>query len=142
MTQTIRDQVLDIGEVIEATGVPATTLHVWEQRRLLAPVGRAGLRRQYDPDVIERIAVIVVCQRSGFTLTEIGALLAPGAFDAGKSQLEGKLLELRQRRADLDKAIDGIEHALACQHPSPLECPSFRNRLAGILPVTGDAKPR
>lgn len=126
---------LDIGEVVRRTGVPTTTLHVWEREGLLAPVGRAGLRRQYAPDTVERIAVIVVCQRSGFTLAEIADLLRPGAFAEGKGRLEGKVAELRQRRLELDKAIDGIEHALSCTHESPLECPNFRAELADVLPL-------
>jgi DNA-binding transcriptional MerR regulator len=129
------DPAIDIGDVVRLTGVPVTTLHVWERRGLIEPVGRTGLRRQYRPEVIERIAVIVVCQRSGFSLADIAALLAPGAFDGGKQVLEVKLAELRQRRRELDQAIDGIEHALSCRHPSPLDCPGFHQELAGVLPV-------
>ena len=129
------DSPLDIGDVVRLTGIPVTTLHVWERRGLIEPVGRCGLRRQYRSDVLRRIAVIVVCQRSGFTLVDIATLLAPGAFDDGKDLLEAKLAELRQRRRDLDQAIDGIEHALSCEHPSPLDCPGFHRELNGVLPV-------
>jgi len=126
---------LDIGEVVRRTGVPTTTLHVWEREGLLNPVGRNGLRRQYAPGTIERIAVIVVCQRSGFSLAEIAELLQPDAFADGKGRLESKLCELRKRRAELDKAIQGIEHGLSCSYPSPLECPDFRAGLTNVLPV-------
>lgn len=134
MTSADRES-LDIGEVVRRTGVPTTTLHVWEREGLLAPVGRAGLRRQYAADTVERIAVIVVCQRSGFTLAEIAELLRPGAFAEGKGRLEDKVAELRQRRRELDKAIDGIEHALSCTYESPLECPDFRAGLTDVLPL-------
>ena len=134
-------QALDIGEVVRRTGVPATKLHVWESRGLIEPVGRCGLRRQYGPDILNRIAVIVVCQRSGFSLADIAKVLAPGAFDEGKGLLEEKLTELQQRRDDLDRAIDGIQHALTCRHRSPLDCPDFHEELAGVLPVARSVDP-
>lgn len=126
---------LDIGEVVARTGVPTTTLHVWEREGLVAPVGRAGLRRQYGPGVLDRIALIVVAQRSGFSLAEIRELFEPTAFAEGKGKLEAKLDELRERRRELDAAITGLEHALACPHPDPMQCPTFRGNLRDVLPV-------
>ena len=127
---------IDIGEVVARTGVPTTTLHVWEREGLITPVGRSGLRRQYDPGVIDRIAMIVVGQRSGFSLAEIGRLLEPDAFpESGKQALADKLGELRARRRELDLAIAGLEHALACPHAVPTDCPTFCGMLDDVLPV-------
>lgn len=126
---------LDIGEVIALSGVPASTLHVWERHGLLRPIGRSGLRRQYEASVLDIIALIVVGQRSGFSLAEIAGLLAPGAFAEGKVQLLSKLDELRQRRSELDRAILGLEHALACPEPSPLDCAHFKDKISGVLPI-------
>ena len=125
---------LDIGEVTAASGVAPSTLHVWERHGLIEPVARSGLRRQYADDVLDTIAVIVVCQDSGFTLAEIAELLAPDAFVNGKPLLEQKLDQLRRRRVELDAAISGLEHAIACPHPHPMECPDFCGLLAGVLP--------
>jgi DNA-binding transcriptional MerR regulator len=128
---------LDIGDVVRASGVPVSTLHVWERKGLLAPVDRRGLRRQYGPEILDRVALIVIAQRAGFKLAEIAELVADDAFDDGKDRLEAKLDELRDRRRQLDAAISGIEHALACPHPSPVECPTFRTMLRDVLPVSG-----
>lgn len=128
-------EALDIGQVTAASGLPASTLHVWEKKGLLHPVGRESGRRQYDPSVLARIAVIVTMQRSGFTLEEIRGLLTPGAFAGGKEALQQKLDDLVHRRQELDRAIEGIEHAIACPAPSPLECDGFRHHLDGVLPV-------
>ena len=49
---------LDIGEVVKRSGVPASTLRYYEQLGLLQAVGRRGLRRQYDEQVLERLALI------------------------------------------------------------------------------------
>ena len=103
---------------------------------MIAPSGRQGLRRQYRPDVVERIAMIVVLKYSGFTLAEIAEVLDPTAFAHDKSLLETKLAQLRAHRARLDRAIEGIEHGLACTEPSPMECDGFKRHLEGVLPVT------
>ena len=126
---------LDIGEIIRRSGVPATTLHVWERAGLLHPIERRGLRRQYGNDVLETIAVIVVGQRAGFTLDEIRRLLEPDAFASGKQLLVDKLAELERERSIIDTAIDGLRHALDCDEPSPLACPRFHEQLADVLPV-------
>ncbi len=126
---------IDIGAVIAASGLPASTLHVWERRGLIEPSGREGMRRQYEPTVLHRIAMIVTLQRSGFTLSEIGQLLTLDAFADGKGALQQKLDVLIEQRRELDRAIEGIEHALACPALSPLECDGFRRHLDGVLPV-------
>lgn len=129
------DRQLDIGEVIRRSGLAASTLHLWEKRGLITPSGRKGLRRQYDTSVIEQIAIILLLQRSGFSLAEIRGLLLPDAFVDGKESLARKLDELRHRQHGLTTAIIGLEHALCCPEPSPIECPNFRSMLSDVLPV-------
>ena len=131
---------LDIGDVVARTGVPVSTLHVWERHGLLTPAGRVGLRRQYEPNVIEQVAVIVLCQRTGFSLAEIAELTRPGAFADGKHGLHDKLVELREQRAVLDAAISSLEHALACPEPEPLQCERFRSQLEAVLPGLAEAQ--
>ena len=127
--------VIDIGEVVRRSGLPASTLHVWEKNGLIMPVGREGLRRQYRTDVIDRIAAIALFQRGGFTLAEIRAVMEPGALDSGKDLIAAKLVALEEQRDRLDAAIDGLRHAVACEEPSPVECDGFRSMAAEILPV-------
>jgi DNA-binding transcriptional MerR regulator len=126
---------IDIGEVVRRTGVPVSTLHLWERRGLIAPVSRAGLRRQYDGSVVRRIAVIVVCREAGFTLAEIATVLRLGCFADGTRLLLAKLEDITERRRRLDLAIEGIRHALACTEPSLLTCPGFGEHLDAALPL-------
>ncbi len=130
---------LDIGDVVERTAVPASTLHVWERKGLLRPAGRAGLRRQYDPGVVARMAAIVAFQHGGFTLAEIAEL-----FDASgehnKAVFAEKLRELEAHRARVDIAIEALQHALVCPEPQPLECERFAAQAIALLPV-GDSAP-
>ena len=44
---------LDIGEVARRTGTPVSTLRYYDERGLIASIGRVGLRRQFPPDVVE-----------------------------------------------------------------------------------------
>jgi len=129
------NELVDIGSVIEDSGVPASTLHVWERAGLIAPADRAGLRRQYSPDVLDRIALIVIGQRAGFSLRQIGELFEPDAFADGKQLLEAKLEELRKRQEETAAAIHGLEHAIACPSPSPIDCPTFQSMLRDVLPT-------
>jgi DNA-binding transcriptional MerR regulator len=126
---------IDIGDVVAQSGVPTSTLHLWEREGLITPVGRAGLRRQYGEGILQRLAIIVIAQRSGFSLNEIRSLLTTSGSPAGRVHLGDKLDELRTRRVELDTAIESLEHALACTAPSPLECPTFLSQLDGVLPV-------
>lgn len=126
---------VDIGEVVRQTGIPTTTLHVWEHSGLIEAAARNGLRRQYDHAVVQRIGVIVLCQQAGFSLAEIGELLAPHAFDVDKSLLVDKRRVLEERRQAIERAIEGIDHALTCENPSPIECPGFLAHADAVLPV-------
>ena len=121
---------LDIGEVAERAGIPASTLRFYEEKGLVASVGRRGLRRQFDRDVLERLALIALGRSAGFSLDEIARMFAPG----GRLQIERQMLT--NKAADLDLKIrklsamrDGLRHAAACRAPSHMECPTFRRLL-------------
>ena len=126
---------MDVGEVRERTGLSAATLRHYVDLGLIASSGRAGLRRQYGDDVVERLAVIVLCQQSGFTLAEIGELLA--SRDAGhrawRASAKSKLDELDERIAALSLARDGISHSLDCRSVDIMRCVHFRAHLESVF---------
>lgn len=68
---------LKLTELAEAAGVPARTLHFYEEIGLLIPSGRteSGARRYTGPDV-ERLHRIVELRRLGHPVKKIPALLA------------------------------------------------------------------
>jgi DNA-binding transcriptional MerR regulator len=124
----VRD--LDIGEVAQRAGIPASTLRFYEEKGLVAPVGRRGLRRQYDRDVLEKLALIALGRSAGFSLDEIARMFAPG----GKVQIERQMLTNKAGELDitirrLSAMRDGLRHAAACRAPSHMECPTFRRLL-------------
>jgi DNA-binding transcriptional MerR regulator len=125
---------MDIAEVTHRTGLSNATLHHYEQLGLITSTGRAGLRRQYDPSTVDTLAVIMLCQRSGFTLAEIGTLLA--ASSEWKQLALEKLSELDRRIEHLQHARAGLQHALSCPNPDIMRCEHFRANLTAILPGT------
>ena len=132
--------VLDIGEVARRAGVPASTLRYYEEKGLIASCGRRGLRRQYDPDVIERLALIALGRTAGFSLDEIArTFAADGQPDIDRKMLAAKADELESRISELTVLRDSLRHAAACPAPSHLECPTFRGLLAAA--ATGGVAP-
>ena len=126
---------LDIGEVVEATGVAPSALRFYERRGLLSSPARNGLRRLYDAGVINRLALIVAARDAGFTVREIGELLDASDEPTLRAGLAAKVAELDARIDRLIVMRDQLSHAVACQSPSLLECPHFRRKLLTVLPV-------
>jgi DNA-binding transcriptional MerR regulator len=118
---------MDIGEVAKRSGVPPSTLRFYEEKGLVASTGRQGLRRQFDPEVLERLALIALGRAAGFTLEEIARMLGPD----GQPRIDRQALRDRAERIDrtierLQAMSDGLRHAAVCPAPRHLDCPSFR----------------
>ena len=123
---------MDIATVAKRAGVPASTLRYYEEKGLIAPVGRHGLRRLYAPAVLERLALIALGRSAGFSLDEIARMFgADGQPDIDRALLAAKADELDRTLRRLLALRDGLRHAAVCPAPSHLECPTFRRLLAG-----------
>lgn len=133
---------LDIAEVARQSGVPASTLRFYEEKGLIASIGRRGLRRLFDPGVLERLALIALGRAGGFSLDEIAAMFAPdGRPRIDRERLAAKADELDRTIDQLAAMRDGLRHAAACPAPSHLECPTFRRLLraagSGVIRAPG-----
>jgi redox-sensitive transcriptional activator SoxR len=118
---------LDIGEVHDRTGLQPSTLRYYEQRGLITPSGRSGLRRRYPSDVIGRLALIRTAQAVGFTLTEIADLLEATPYDTElRGRLAAKADELEDRIQLLTTMRDQLRHAVGCDSPRLADCPHFQ----------------
>jgi DNA-binding transcriptional MerR regulator len=123
---------LDINEVARESGVPASTLRFYEEKGLIASVGRRGLRRVFVPGVLDRLALIALGRSAGFSLEEIGRMFgADGRPRIDRAMLTAKANELDATIRRLGAMRDGLRHAAACPAPSHFECPKFR-RLTGL----------
>jgi DNA-binding transcriptional MerR regulator len=138
---------LDIAEVARQSGVPASTLRFYEEKGLIASTGRRGLRRLFEPGVLERLALIALGRAAGFSLDEIARMFTP----EGPPRIDRRMLEARAEKLDrtireLSALRDGLRHAAACPAPSHLECPTFRRLLraaaSGAMGGRGKKVPR
>src|SRR6185369_4744693 len=110
---------LDINEVAKHTGIPASTLRFYEEKGLVKPVGRRGLRRLFDRNVLERLALIALGRSAGFSLNEIARMFAPdGRPRIDRRVLSGKADELDLTIRKMSAMRDGLRHAAACPAPS------------------------
>ncbi|WP_079248378.1 helix-turn-helix domain-containing protein [Lysobacter firmicutimachus] len=124
---------LDIAQVARASGVPASTLRFYEEKGLIASLGRRGLRRLFDACVLERLALIALGRAAGFSLEEIGRVFADGGQTIDRRLLLAKADELDRRIQRLSAMRDGLRHAAHCRAPSHPQCPTFQRivRAAG-----------
>ncbi|MGV3572558.1 MAG: helix-turn-helix domain-containing protein [Ramlibacter sp.] len=145
---------MDIAEVAKRSGVAASTLRFYEEKGLIAPVGRQGLRRRYDPRVLDQLALIALGRAAGLSLDEIGSMFSPqGQPSIDRALLAGKADAIDATIRRLKAMSDGLRHAAVCPAPSHAECPSFRKLLkaaaagrvtpyAAAAPIPPAARPR
>jgi DNA-binding transcriptional MerR regulator len=137
---------LDIVEVARKSGIPASTLRFYEEKGLIRSVGRLGLRRTFDPGVLERLALIRLASAAGFALDEIAGMFAPD----GRPRLDREMFAAKAKQLDgtidrLTAMRDTLRHAAVCPARSHMECASFRRLLraaaTGALSSTGGSSP-
>jgi DNA-binding transcriptional MerR regulator len=118
---------LDIAEVAQQCGLPASALRFYEEKGLIKSIGRRGLRRVFPAGVVERLALIALGRSAGFSLEEIAGMFAPdGKVRIDRQKLAAKAKELDQTIRQLTAMRDGLRHAVNCKAPSHVECPKFR----------------
>ena len=98
---------LSIGEVREQAGISARTLRYYEEVGLLPGVRRrAGGRRVYGADELERLRFITRLKALGLSLAEIKELNAVYAIGGSTKAMLARLDELLARhRTDLEARI-------------------------------------
>ncbi|MBV1788228.1 helix-turn-helix domain-containing protein [Marinobacterium sp. D7] len=123
---------MDIAEVAKRSGIPASTLRFYEEKGLIRSVGRSGLRRVFNSNVLERLALIALGRAAGFSLDEMAQMLgADGRPEIDRQLLLDKAEQIDQTIRQLTSMRDGLRHAAVCSAPSHMECPKFR-RLLGL----------
>ena len=121
---------MDIAQVAKQSGVAASTLRFYEEKGLISSIGRDGLRRRFDPRVLDQLALIALAQTAGFTLGEIATMFSP----EGKPSIDRKMLAAKADELDatvrrLKAVSEGLRHAAVCPAPSHAECPTFQKLL-------------
>ncbi len=109
---------LSVGEVAKRSGVAVSTLHFYEAEGLISSWRNKGNQRRYAREVLRRVAVIKVAQRSGLPLASIRRALealpnkrTPTADDwrklskVWKEELNDRIVRLSRLRDQLDGCI-------------------------------------
>jgi DNA-binding transcriptional MerR regulator len=122
---------MDIGEVSKRSGIRPSALRYYEEIKLITSTGRNGLRRQYAPSVLEKLALITLAKEAGFSLEELHALFKSNQKDIlDREQLKKKASEIDKKIKKLEAVKNGLIHASNCKAPNHLECPKFNRLLA------------
>jgi MerR family transcriptional regulator, redox-sensitive transcriptional activator SoxR len=133
---------LSVGEVAKRSGVAVSTLHFYEAEGLIQSWRNQGNQRRYPRDVLRRVAVIKVAQRTGIPLASIRKALAtlpngrtPNAQDWERLSKKWAA-ELDERIAQLTRLREQLSGCIGCGCLSLGTCPlrNERDRLAKLGP--------
>jgi DNA-binding transcriptional MerR regulator len=126
---------LTIGELAQRTGVATSALRYYEDLGILRPATRESGRRRYEPAAVGVVGAVLFLRDAGFTLGEIGQLMAARAMAprAWHELAHRKLEELDARILEAQAARGAIEHALACPEDDVVACPNFQAVVARRL---------
>lgn len=132
------DKKMNIGEVAQATGLPAKTIRYYEDISLVTPArARNGYRDYADADV-HRLAFIQRARSLGFSIDECRQLLSlyndkDRASADVKELALGKIEEVNRKIGEL-RALRATLEALAdhCHGDSRPDCPILEEIAGGL----------
>ena len=120
---------LSVGEVADRSGLAVSTLHFYESKGLITSWRTTGNQRRYSRDVLRRVAIIKVAQRTGVPLAAISEALkvlpadrSPTAQDWRKLSARWKE-ELDDRISKLTQLRDDLNGCIGCGCLSLKQCP-------------------
>lgn len=118
---------MSIGEVARRFGLSASALRYYEEQGLLPPARRKSGRRVYDASIVPRLSVIELAKAAGFTIREIGELLAGCTGEAAPGTVWREMAE--RKLAELQRSIEAahrmqviLDRLLACDCPTLDAC--------------------
>ena len=120
---------LTVGQVAARAGVAVSTLHFYESKGLIHSWRNAGNQRRYPREVLRRVAVIKVAQRTGIPLGEIAEALSVLPHDRPVTAQDWRKLsatwrrQLDERIARLTKLRDQLDGCIGCGCLSRRDCP-------------------
>jgi MerR family transcriptional regulator, redox-sensitive transcriptional activator SoxR len=137
---------LGIQEVGRRARLASSALRYYEREGLLPRAHRRNGRRFYDEDVLERLAVIELAKRAGFTIAEIKRLF--GGFDRRTPPGErwrrlanDKFRELDERIAETQRMQALLRVIAGCECPTFEDCArALRASESGRRRFRGEAK--
>ena len=120
-----------ITEVMQVSGMSSATLRYYERRGLIESRGRRGGRRLYDPEVFDRLGLIALARRAGFSVEEVAGIV--GAMRVSRSGLEARAKVVEELIGQMLALRAALRHAAICGEPSHAGCEIFRQLTAAAL---------
>jgi len=118
---------LNIGDVVEQLGIPASTIRYYEKKGLLPALDRCSGRRVFNQRSVMTLRFIQLSQAAGFSIAEIKDLLGQKIGDPADTGLwhpaiETKRAEIAQRISDLRQMDRILVELLNCRCQSVEQC--------------------
>jgi MerR family redox-sensitive transcriptional activator SoxR len=107
---------LMIGQLAQRAGVAASALRYYERAGLLPPPARSSNRRQYDPNILGRIRIILLARKAGFTVSETRAFL--NRFPVGTTPAVRWREMAKKKLAELDELMAQVAQMKAVLNAS------------------------
>ena len=118
---------LTIGHLARQGGVGVETVRYYQRRGLLPTPRRGDGVRRYGQDDLRRLRFIRSAQAAGFTLEQVGELLALDATHdraRARSLAKARIAALDQKIAELERARDALRRlARDCGASANGPCP-------------------
>jgi MerR family redox-sensitive transcriptional activator SoxR len=122
-------KILTVGEVAKRSGIAVSAVHFYESKGLIKGWRSEGNQRRYPREVLRRIAVIRVAQRTGIPLETIRESLSGLPVGGTLTAAQWRMLSA-QWRDELDKRIrtltrlrDELGSCIGCGCLSMKDCP-------------------
>lgn len=101
---------LRVGDAAKLVGVRISSLHFWEEQRLLSPRRDSSSGyRLYDPNEVLRLRVVVILRKAGYTFDAIRTVLDELAGGRPSTALSA----IERRREELQRASERCSRATA-----------------------------
>ena len=99
---------MTIGQVARRTGLTSRAIRLYEAHGFIAPPRDRNDVRCYDSEAVARLEHIAFLRRAGFTLKEVGAVIA--ANRQGPAAVRRRTIEIaRKRLGEVDREREELE---------------------------------
>jgi len=116
-----------IGEVAQRAGIATSAIRYYEKEGLILKADRQGNARVYGADIFDRLALIQLAKKAGFTIAETRELVrgisrstSPGP--RLQAMARKKLLEVEERISEAERMRGVLEKMTRCECPTFEEC--------------------
>ena len=104
----INDPIISIGRLAARTGLAVSAIRFYEEKGLVSPTRGPGGQRRFRRSDARRLSFVLIAQKFGFTIAEIGEMLS-GLPDARTPTEDDWSAIAALIRADLDQRIETLE---------------------------------